>query len=70
MNFNDEFDMNFDIRTDDRFYCAEFVYKSINNALADSTFIKPITVMGYTFVGIDDLFMNEHAAWVCQIRFK
>ncbi len=65
-----KFDMHFDINTDDRFYCAEFVYKTINKAMKDSAYIKPVTVMGYTFVGIDNLFLNRHARFICQIRFK
>jgi hypothetical protein len=64
-----KFDMDFDIRTDDRFYCAEFVYKSVNRAANDSNFIKPVTVMGYTFVGIDNLYLNDHARFVCRIQF-
>jgi len=65
-----KFDMQFDIRTEDRFYCAEFVYKTLNRATGDSLYIQPVTVMGYTFVGVDNLFMNRHARFVCQIRFK
>ena len=65
-----KFDMQFDIKTEDRFYCAEFIYKTINRAMGDSLFIAPVTIMGYTFVGIDNLFLNPHARFVCQIRFK
>jgi hypothetical protein len=65
-----KFDMQFNIATEDRFYCAEFIYKTFNRSTGDSLFIKPVTVMGYTFVGIDNLFLNSHARFVCQIRFK
>ena len=62
--------MDFDITTDDRFYCAEMVYKSVNQAVGDNSFIEPISFLGYTFVGIDDIFLSRHASSICQIRFK
>lgn len=65
-----KFDMDFDLRTDDRLYCAEFVYKALNQATRNSAFIKPVTVLGYTFVGVDNLFLSPHAKLVCQLRFK
>jgi hypothetical protein len=71
-NYRDrkKFDMDFDLQTDDRLYCAEFVYKAINEATKDSGYIQPVTVLGYTFVGIDNLFHNSHAKLICQLRFK
>lgn len=65
-----KFDMDFDITTDDRFYCAEMVYKSVNQAVGDNSFIQPISFLGYTFVGVDDIFLSRHASSICQIRFK
>jgi hypothetical protein len=64
------FDMQFDLRTDDKLYCAEFIYKAVNKAMSDSVYIKPSHALGYTFVGIDDLYLNPHAHVVWQIRFK
>lgn len=65
-----KFDMNFDLATDDRLYCAEFVYKAVNQAMGDSAYVTPISVLGYTFVGVDNVFSGSHAAPICQIRFK
>ncbi len=31
-----KFDMQFDLKTDDKLYCAEFIYKAINKATGDS----------------------------------
>jgi len=64
------FDMDFDLKTDDRLYCAEFVYKAVNAASGDSTYIKPTSVLGYRFVGVDNLFVNPHAHLVWQVKFK
>jgi hypothetical protein len=64
------FDMKFDLKTDDLLYCAEFVYKALNKAMADSSYIGTTSCLGYTFVAIDDLFMNKHAHILWQSRFK
>ena len=65
-----KFDMDFDLRTDDRFYCAEFVYKVINQTMADSNYLQSVTFNGFRFVGVDNLFRNEHVNPVWQIEFK
>ncbi len=65
-----KFDMQFDLKTDDKLYCAEFVYKAVNKATHDSTYIKTTSVLGCTFVGIDDLFVNPHAHIIWKTKFK
>ena len=69
-NERKKFDMDFDLRSDDRFYCAEFVYKSVNQAMNDSLYLQPGNIFGYTIVGIDDIVLNPHAHTICQVRFK
>ncbi len=64
------FDMDFDLKTDDKLYCAEFVYKTMNKATGDNQFILPTKVMGYTFVGTDNLFVNPHTRMIWQVKFK
>ncbi len=64
------FDMKFDLKSDDKLYCAEFVYKAVNKAVNDTAYITTTTAAGYTFVGIDDLFVNPHAHIVWQTAFK
>ncbi len=64
------FDMKFDLQTDDKLYCAEFVYKAVNKAVKDTTYISTTRVGGFRFVGVDDLFVNPHAHMVWQSVFK
>lgn len=64
------FDMDFDLKTDERLYCSEMVYKSLLRSIGSSLEIKPHKHFGYTYVGVDDLYLNTHARPVCQIRFK
>jgi hypothetical protein len=65
-----KFDLDFDLRTDDKLYCAEFAYKALNEALADSSFINPYTLFGYRYVAVDNLTLNPHARFICQIQYK
>lgn len=63
------FDMLFDLNTDDRMYCSEFVYKTITRATKDSVVI-PIAVAGNKkFVTIDDLFENRWCREIKRIKF-
>ena len=59
-----------DLKTEDKLYCAEFIYKAITRATSDPDYIKTTSVVGYRFVGIDDLFLSEHAKTVWQVRYK
>ncbi|MES2704005.1 MAG: YiiX/YebB-like N1pC/P60 family cysteine hydrolase [Bacteroidota bacterium] len=64
------FDMQFDLSTDDKLYCSEFVYKSVCSAVHDTTYLPTTQGVARRYVGIDDLFLNAHAAMVFQIKFK
>jgi hypothetical protein len=64
------FDMDFDLKTDDRLYCAEFVYKAMNKATGDNDYLKPVTLFGYRLIAVDNLYKNDHARLVCQVRYK
>lgn len=64
------FDLKFDLRTDDELYCAEFVYKALNQTMHDSSFIRTTTLAGQRFVGVDALFNNGHSSLVWQTQFK
>lgn len=65
-----KFDMDFDLESEDRFYCAEFIYRSLTSAVNDPAFIQTTVSNGHRFVGVDDLFLTPHARLICQIRFK
>ena len=64
------FDMKFDLATDDKLYCSEFVYKALNKTMKDTGCIAATTLLGHRFVGIDDIFMNDHANIVWRMKFK
>lgn len=65
-----KFDLDFDLKTDDKLYCAEFVYKALNIATKDTAYIKAISFIGHSYVGVDNLFINRHAHMICRVKFK
>lgn len=64
------FDMDFNINTDDKLYCSEFVYKAVLKATADSTYLPVTRRNGTVFIGVDNLFRNKHAQTICELRYK
>ena len=65
-----KFDMDFNLRDDNRLYCAEFVYNSLNYAMADSSFIKTSNWMRKEYVAIDNFTHHPKAHLICQVRYK
>ena len=64
------FDLDFDLATNDRFYCAEFVYKAICEAANDTGYFSQTKLMAKTYVGVDNLYDRRHAKIICDIRYK
>lgn len=58
------FDMDFNLETDDRMYCAEFVYKCfLKNAQWNEPFNRS-HLKQFEFIGVDDLFLHP----LCKIQ--
>lgn len=64
------FDLDFDLVSNDRFYCAEFVYKAIREATADTGYFSQTKLLAKTYVGVDNLYDTRHAKIICDIRYK
>ncbi len=64
------FDMDFDLQTDDRLYCAEFVYKSVREATGDTSYFDKTKLLARTYVGVDNLTGGPHAKIICDVRYK
>ncbi len=65
-----KFDMQFDLATDDRMYCSEFVYKSIELAI-DHQIILPVTILNHVkFIATDDLFLNPLCSDIKRVVFN
>ena len=64
------FDMDFNLADSSRFYCSEFVYHAVRNALSDTSYFKTSVLQERNFVGIDDLFAAPHGGIICDVPFK
>ena len=58
------FDMHFDLNTDDRMYCAEFVYKAFLKASHNYMRFNISRINQFKFVGVDDIFLHP----LCRIK--
>jgi len=60
------FDMDFDLKTDDRMYCAEFVYKTFVKASYEKLQFNHSHINSFEFIGVDDIFLNP----LCSLQSK
>jgi hypothetical protein len=63
------FDLDFDLATDDRLYCSEFVYKVCTRALNDTTVFRISNGYNRRYVGIDALYLTPRARFVYRISY-
>ncbi len=61
------FDMDFDLATDDKLYCAEFVAKALDKTKKDNHFIKISHTPTKDFIGVDDIFLHAGAAKILEV---
>ncbi len=63
------FDMFFNFNTDNVMYCSEFVFKSLNQALADSLRPSVQNRSGLLAVCPDDIFLNPRSHLIKRVDF-
>ena len=63
------FDMKFDLTTNDRMYCAEFVCKAISLATNSSINFSTTKINNFEFVAVDNLFLNGSCIEKLRIRY-
>jgi hypothetical protein len=64
------FDMKFDLQTNDRMYCAEFVYKSFLAGTNDKITFNVSHLKGFLYIGVDDIFLSSYCYEVKRIVYK
>ena len=64
------FDMKFDLATNDRMYCAEFVSKAISMATGKQIIFSTTKINKFEFVAVDNLFLNKFCEEKKRIRFQ
>ena len=53
-----KFDLAFDLKTDDKLYCAEFVYKSFLRATDSTVRFNHSFIRDFEFIGVDDIILH------------
>lgn len=64
------FDMDFDLSTDDKMYCAEFIYKSFLKASDYTLQFNHSYIRNFKFIGVDDLFLHPLCSMQAEIVYK
>jgi hypothetical protein len=64
------FDMDFDLLSDDKLYCAEFVYKAVQEAVSNRSYFHITHLLNRTYVGVDNLYEAPHARIIADVRYK
>lgn len=64
------FDLDFDLATDDKLYCAEFVYKAVQEAIDDTGYFTKSHLLERSYVGVDNLTDRRHAKIICDVQYK
>ncbi len=67
---NLQFDMDFDLKSDKKMYCSEFVHKVILFATHRKDYIHLSVEYGKKFVGIDDLYLNIHSTLLINKNYE
>ena len=64
------FDMQFDLASDERMYCTEFIYKAVEEASHHKIVFSTTLVNHIKFVATDNLFMNPACIEIKRVVFR
>jgi hypothetical protein len=63
------FDMDFDLSTNDKMYCSEFVAKNVAKAFNDSTMFSIAKIGVKEFYAPDNIFLHKKCTLIKRIKF-
>ncbi|MFN0081594.1 MAG: hypothetical protein ACKVOM_03675 [Ferruginibacter sp.] len=64
------FDMDFNLKTDDKMYCAEFIYKSFLVATDSAVQFNHSFIKDFEFIGVDDITMHPSSKKIAVLNYK
>lgn len=64
------FDMQFDLESEEKMYCAEFVVKSYQKGTGNALKFPVSKINNFLFFGVDDLFLHPSCKPIGQIVYK
>ncbi len=63
------FDMDFDLTTNNKMYCAEFVAKAYSAGTQNILRFNTSRIKDFVFIGVDDVFLNPNAHIIKRIKY-
>lgn len=63
------FDMKFDLKSDDRLYCAEMLYKAFGQVLDGPNCFPTTEHRGFQYVSTDNIYRNKAVEMLCRINY-
>ncbi|MFT4203091.1 MAG: YiiX/YebB-like N1pC/P60 family cysteine hydrolase [Chitinophagaceae bacterium] len=63
------FDMAFDLATDDKLYCTEFVAKTIEKIVHKTNYFKKDTLSGKRYIAPDAIFLHPECREIKRLRY-
>lgn len=64
-----KFDLDFDLKTDDKLYCAEFVYKSFLGGTDSLVNFHHSRIGTFEFIGVDDITLDPHCVKIAVLNY-
>lgn len=65
-----EFDLSFEMETDDRMYCSEMIYKAMEDVRGKERNFLGISGVGEKpYVAVDDLYLNDHTTEILRYEY-
>ncbi len=64
------FDMDFNLSTDERLYCTEFAWKSLQTPGSEINGINESAIKDFEFIGVDDLILHPKCRLIKTIVYK
>ncbi len=64
------FDMKFDLATNDRLYCAEFVSKAVEQATDKDIYFTTNKLNTFEYLAVDNLFLNKHCVEIKRLTYQ
>ena len=67
---NIEFDKKFDLKSDDKLYCTEMVYKILLKASGDKNLIPLSQISGLEYIACDNIYLSPHSKLIYSFHTK
>ncbi len=64
------FDLDFDLKTNERMYCAEFVSKTYQKASNSKLLFSTSHIANFEFIGVDDIFLHPSCRKIASVVYK